>query len=136
MRLFQTADRGRTWLRDGSVVLPEPKVAGFTFDRQQAAAGLDGPVDRLGRALAVLPHEEKHTVDTLVSKMTRMRRLDQLIGRGARFTEALYDVAGMEEESDRIRQSSHKPRTETAPETAPEATPVEPEAPPAETANS
>ena len=40
--------------------------------------------------------------------MTRMRRLDELIGRGARFVEALYDVAGMEEESDRIRQSSHR----------------------------
>ncbi len=136
VRLFQTADRGRTWLRDRNIVLPEPKVAGFTFDRLQAAAGLDGPVDRLGRALEVLPREEKHTVDTLVSKMTRMRRLDQLIGRGARFTEALYDVAGMEEESDRIRQSSHKPRTEPVAGPAAEATPVEPEASPAEATNS
>ncbi len=104
-------------------MLPEPKVAGFTFDRLQAAAGLDGPVDRLGRILEVLPQEEKHTVDTLVSKMTRMRRLDQLIGRGARFMEALYDVAGMEEESDRIRLSSHRSRREATPA---EATPTEP----------
>ena len=99
-RLYQMADRCRSWLRDPSVELPEAKLKGFHFDREEAAAGLDGPLDRLGGALTVLPQEEKHSVDTLVSKMTRMRRLDQLIGRGARFMEALYDVAGMEEESE------------------------------------
>ena len=129
VRLFQTADRCRGWLRDPEIVLPEAKLTGFHFDREEAAAGLDGPVDRLGRALEVLPWEEKHSVDTLVSKMTRMRRLDQLIGRGARFMEALYDVAGMEEESDRIRQSSHRSSVE---ETPPEATPPTGETSPTE----
>ena len=132
VRLFQTADRCRTWLRDPDLALPEPLVPGFLFDRLEAAAGLDAPVDRLGRILEVLPQEEKHTVDTLVAKMNRMQRLDQLIGRGARFMEALYDVAGMEGESDRIRQSSHRSRRET---TAPDATPPEtdpPEATPPE----
>ncbi len=35
------------------------------------------------------------SVDTLVVKLAAMKRLDELIGRGARWLEALYDVAGM-----------------------------------------
>ncbi len=122
LRLFQTAERSCQWLRDPQTELPEVELPGFTFDREAMAAGLDGPVERLGTALAVLPQEEKHSVDTLVVKLAAMQRLDELIGRGARWLEALYDVAGMEEESDRIRQSSHgSPQAVPAPEAAPEA---------------
>ena len=108
LRLYQAADRTRVWLRDPRRPMPEARLPGFTYDAEALAAGLDGPVARLGKALAVLPEEEKHSVDTLVSKLTEMRRLDQLIGQVARMLEALYDVAGMEGESDRIRQSSHR----------------------------
>ena len=48
-RLFHQADRCRSWLRDATQLLPEPQVSGFHFDRLEAAAGLDGSVDRLGR---------------------------------------------------------------------------------------
>ncbi len=122
-RLYQTADRCRRWLRDPQTELPAVDLPGFTFDREAMAAGIDGPLDRLGTALAALPQEEKHSVDTLVSKLTGMKRLDELIGRGARWLEALYDIGGMEEESDRVRLSSHRSSRPAAP--PPEAVPEE-----------
>ena len=123
LRLFQTGERCCHWLRDPQTELPEVELPGFTFDREAMAAGLDGPLQRLGTALTVLPHEEKHSVDTLVVKLAAMKRLDELIGRGARWLEALYDIAGMEEESDRVRLSSH--RAPQAPVTSPETPAVE-----------
>ncbi len=128
VRLYQTADRCRRWLRDPQIELPKVALPGFTFDRESMAAGIDGPLDLLGTALAVLPQEEKHSVDTLVSKLTGMKRLDELIGRGARWLEALYDIGGMEEESDRVRLSSHRsnsPAAPASPEAAPESAPAE-----------
>ncbi|MCP3963546.1 MAG: hypothetical protein GY719_37395 [bacterium] len=106
-RLYQTADRCRRWLRDPARPLPAVQVPGWRFEREELAAGLDGPLQRLDRALEALPVDEKESVDTLVSKLISMRRLDQLIGRVARLMESLYDVAGMEGESDRLRLSSH-----------------------------
>ena len=107
-QLLQTGDRCRNWLRDPEVALPPVQLPGFVFDREALATGLDGPLDRLGTTLTVLPQEEKHSVDTLAVKLAAMRRLDELIGRGARWLEALYDIAGMEAESDRVRLSSHQ----------------------------
>ena len=116
VRLYQTADRCRRWLRDPEVELPEVDLPGFAFDREAMAAGIDGPLGRLQAALVVLPQEEKHSVDTLVVKLTGMQRLDELIGRGARWMEALYDIGGMVEESDRVRLSSHRSNVPAAPE--------------------
>ncbi len=120
VRLYQTGDRTRRWLRDPQVGLPGVELPGFSFDREAMAAGIDGPTDRLGTALAGLSQEEKHSVDTLASKHTGMKQLDELIGRGARWLEALYDIGGMEEESDRVRLSSHRSRQEAPPETTAE----------------
>ncbi len=122
-RLHQMVGRCREWLRDPNTEMPPPEIPGFVFDREAMAAGIDAPLTRLGNALDALPHEERHTVDTLVSKMQAMQRLDQLIGRSARLMEALYDIAGMEGESDRIRQSSHRSTAST--EKASEETPSE-----------
>ncbi len=119
-QLFQMGDRCRTWLRNPEIVLPAVDLPGFAFDREAMAAGIDGPLDRLGTALAALPQEQKHSVDTLAVKLAGLQRLDELIGRGARWLEALYDVAGMEAESDRVRLSSHQ-----ASRPAPEAEPAE-----------
>ena len=119
-RLYQTGDRCRRWLRDPARSLPEIRIPGFHLDREQLAAGLDKPLDRLGQALEALPADEKESVDTLVSKLISMRRLDQLIGRVGRLMESLYDVAGMEGESDRVRLSSHVSSTRPASEPEPE----------------
>ncbi len=119
VRLYQTGDRTRRWLRDPQVLLPAVELPGFSFEREAMAAGIDGPTDRLNAALAGLSQEEKHSVDTLALKLTGMKQLDELIGRGARWLEALYDIGGMEAESDRVRQSSH--RSPPEPETAQEA---------------
>ena len=120
-QLLQTGDRCRNWLRDPEVELPPVELPGFVFDREALAAGLDGPLERLGSTLTALPQEEKQAVDTLAVKLTAMQRLDQLIGRGARWLEALYDIAGMEAESDRVRLSSHSssPQAATAGSTDP-----------------
>ena len=123
-RLFQTTDQARSWLRDPEVELPAVDLPGFTFDREAMAAGLDRPLERLGSALAVLPREQKHSVDSLAIKLAGLQQLDQLIGRGARWLEALYDLCGMEKESDRVRPSSHRPREEAqAPAVEPEQSP-------------
>ena len=128
VRLYQTGDRCRRWLRDPQIELPAVDLPGFNFDREAMAAGLDGPLDRLDTALDALPQEQKHSVDTLVSKLTAMQQLNELIGRGARWMEALYDIGGMEKESDRVRPSFHRSSSQAAPpspdtssETAPEA---------------
>ncbi len=108
VRLYQTGDRSRRWLRDPQVELPAVDLPGFNFDREAMASGIDGPLDRLGAANAALPQEMKHSVDTLAVKLTAMQQLDELIGRGARWMEALYDIGGMEKESDRVRLSHHR----------------------------
>jgi hypothetical protein len=52
-----------------------------------------------------------------VSKQAALESFQKLVGQSARFLETLYDVAGMEAESDRIRRSSHRVASETPPET-------------------
>ncbi len=124
VRLYQTGERCCRWLRDPQVELPKVDLPGFDFNREAMASGLDGPLKRLGTALVVLPRSEKHSVDTLVVKLATMKRLNELIGRGARWLEALYDIGGMEEESDRIRLSSHRAgQTASPPDASPETTP-------------
>ncbi len=129
VRIYQTGDRCRSWLRDPRIELPAVNLPGFSFDREAMASGLDGPLERLGTALAALPQSEKHSVDTLVVKLTGMQRLDELIGRGARWLEALYDIAGMDQESDRVRLSSHRSgrQAESSPEALPETANESPE---------
>ena len=107
-RFYQMADRCRRWLRDPQRIFPEAELKAFSFDRERAAEDMDGPVDRLEQALRSLPEELKSSIDSLAGKFAAMQRLDRLVGQGARFTEALYDLAGMEFESARLRPSSHR----------------------------
>ncbi|MEE8524725.1 MAG: hypothetical protein V3T72_12395, partial [Thermoanaerobaculia bacterium] len=108
MRLHQTAARCLRWLKDPEWVLPETVGTGFNFDRDGTAAAIDAPLKRLETAMAAIPEELRGSIDTLVSKHVSLDRFQKLVGRSARFLEALYDVAGMEGESDRIRRSSHR----------------------------
>ena len=107
-RLLQVADRCRRWLLDPGRIFPEPRLKAFSFDRQQAVADLEGPLERLQQALRTLPEELRSSIDTLAAKFRAMQKLDKLIGQAARFTEALYDVAGLEFESERLRPTSHR----------------------------
>lgn len=143
-QLHQTAARCRRWLLAPEFALSEKELAAFDFDPVGFAESMADPVERLGLAILTLPDERVHAIDTQVAKNAKVLGLQELIGQGARLLEALYDLGGMAEESDRIRPSSHvstattPPATESAPtetpaaETAPtpgEATPAE--APPA-----
>ncbi len=107
VRLYQTARRCQQWLVESRFELAEGRLEFLQLDPQGMARSMEDPLQRLGTSLEALPEEEKHAVDTLAAKIRRKQRLDQLVGRGARFFEALYDLAGMELESDRIRQTSH-----------------------------
>ncbi len=108
VRLHQTARRCRRWLLESRFVLSAGQLDFLEFDPQGMAQNMEDPLQTLGASLEVLPEEEKHAVDSLADKVRRKQKLDRLVGRGARFLEALYDLAGMEFESDRIRQTSHQ----------------------------
>ncbi len=107
VRLYQVADRCRRWLSDPEIELGEGLEA-FNFDPAALVAGMEDPVARLRTALETLQADAKDGVDRLKAKRGNLERLRQLVGMSARFYEALYDLAGMEFESDRIRQSSHR----------------------------
>ncbi len=108
VRLHQTARRCQRWLLESRFELPAGQLDFLQLDPLAMAHSMEDPLHRLGTSLATLPEEEKHAVDSLGTKVRRMQSLDRKVGRGARFLEALYDLAGMEFESDRIRQSSHQ----------------------------
>ena len=108
VRLLQTAARCQRWLREGRFELPEGQLGFVHLDPEALAGKIEEPRVELSAALKAVPEEEKHTVDSLADKLRQMRQLDQLVGRAARFLEALYDLAGLDIESDRIRQSSHQ----------------------------
>ena len=107
VRLHQTARRCQRWLLESRFELPEGRLEFLQLDSQGMARSMEDPLRTLGASLAALPEEEKHAIDSLATKVLQLQGLDQLVGRGARFLEALYDLAGMEFESDRIRQTSH-----------------------------
>lgn len=107
-RLHQMAARCLNWLRDPEWLLPESPGGGLRFDREASAAEIEGPLNRLETAIAAIPEELRGSIDTLVSKQGALERFQKLVGQGARFLEALYDIGGLEGESDRIRQSSHR----------------------------
>jgi hypothetical protein len=119
VRLYQTARRCQRWLVESRFELPEGQLEFLRFDPDGMVGAMEDSLQRLGSSLEALPEEEKHSIDSLAAKVRRLQELDQLVGRAARFLEALYDLAGMEFESDRIRQSSHqasRPPTSPAPE--------------------
>ncbi len=116
-QLHQAAERCRRWLVESRFTLDEQKQFAFLrFDPETMIREMEEPLRVLGSSLGVLPAEEKTSVDTLAAKLRRMRRLDRMIGQAARFLEALYDLAGMDLESDRIRQSSHKASSPSPPD--------------------
>ena len=107
-RLYQVADRCRRWLSAADFEIAEEGLEAFDFNPATFAGRLAAPIARLREALAEVQAESRGGVDALGAKRGSLESLRQLVGLSARFYEALYDLAGMEFESDRIRQSSHR----------------------------
>ena len=113
-RLRQAAERCRRWLLESRFEFDKEKFDFLKFEPETMAQEMEEPLLTLGTSLDGLPAEEKNSVDTLAAKLRRMRDLDRMIGQAARFLEALYDLAGMDLESDRIRQTSHRASSQAA----------------------
>ena len=137
VRLQQTAARCQRWLVEERFELGEGQLEFLQLDPQALAGKMEEPRARLEASLEALPEEEKHAVDSLAAKVRQKQALDQMIGRAARFLESLYDLAGLDFESDRIRPTSRQasrpaspPPQDTEPEenqpeeTGPEETPA------------
>ncbi len=118
----QTGIRMVDWLRDPTLAAPD-EVAGVVIDREAMAQSLEPDVKALGQTLVALGKERNTSVDSLVSKRRSLGNLGGLTDQGGRFMEALYDLAGMDEESDRVRLSSHQSSSKESEASEPDVVP-------------
>ncbi len=110
-QLHQVGGRVMDWLLDPVLAPPAGKLAGVAVDREAMAQSLAPHLEVLGQTLDALGQERSGSVDSMVKKRRSLGYLGRLTDQGGRFLEALYDLAGMEEESDRVRLSSHTAKT-------------------------
>ncbi len=94
--------------------LPPVREEGVTLDPIKLARGIQKPLDKMDKALAALAQKRRHYDQTLQQKGSSMAGTRATVGRTARFLEALYDLAGYDVLSARVRPSSHKAARDAA----------------------
>ncbi len=109
--------------------LPPVREDGVTLDPVQLAKGIEAPLRKMEEAMAVLESRRRAYDQSLQQKGSSMTVTRAMVGRIARFLEALYDLAGYEVLSDRVRPSSHRAaraaaEARAAEESAPAPTPA------------
>ncbi len=88
--------------------LPPVREDGVTLDPVKLAKGIEKPLKKMAAALEALEQKRRHYDQTLQKKGSTMSGARSMLGRSARFLEALCDLAGYDVLSDRVRQSTHR----------------------------
>ena len=98
--------------------LPPVREDGVTLDPVKLARGIQKPLDAMETAINNLAHKRRQYDQTLQQKGSSMTGVRAMVGRTARFLEALYDLAGYDVLSARVRPSSHRAARAAAEERA------------------
>ncbi len=88
--------------------LPPVREEGVTIDPVALARGIEKPLRKMEAAISALDDKRRDYDQSLQRKGSSMTGTQAMVGRSARFLEALYDLAGFEVLSDRVRPSSHR----------------------------
>ncbi len=94
--------------------LPPTRQEGVTIDPVKLAQGIQRPLDKMVKALKSLAEKRRDVDQSLQQKGGSMSDLRSMVGRTARFLEALYDLAGYDILAARVRPSSHRAARATA----------------------
>ena len=106
--LHQLMGRVLKHLGEETFPMPRPLQQGFTLDREAAIRDLEEPHRRLGAALKALKAAESDSKHSQSRKDEEVEEVEVFTGRVMRFYEALYDLAGFDRLSGRLRRSSHR----------------------------
>ena len=106
--LHQLMGRVRKNLLDQAFPLPRTLQTGFTLDRAAAVADLEAPFERLGTVLKTLAAAESASKRSQTEKNRELTEIERFSLRVMRYYEALFDLAGFPDLSDRLRRSSHR----------------------------
>lgn len=104
----QLMGRVRKNLLDQAFPLPRPLQTGFTLDRAAAVADLEAPFQRLGAVLKTLAAAESASKRSQTQKNRELAEVERFSLRVMRYYEALFDLAGYPDLSDRLRRSTHR----------------------------
>ena len=106
--LHQLAERIHENLIDPDFPLPEAQQEGVMVSPRVMASGFEDAMTRLGQLLVWLRDSESESKHTQSLKDAAIERLEKFNGKVGRFFEALYDIAGHERLSSRLRISRHR----------------------------
>ena len=112
--LHQLADRVFNNLTDPEFPVPEPQQEGVLVSPRVMASGFEDDLVRLGQLLGWLRDSESESKHTQSLKDAAVERLEKLNGQVGRYFEALYDIAGHERLSDRLRTSTRRRSSDAA----------------------
>ncbi len=98
--------------------LPPLRQDGVALDPLKLAQGIQKPLEKMEKAIVNLAHKRRRYDQTLQQKGSSMVGVRAMVGRTARFLEALYDLAGYDVLSARVRPSSHRAARAAADERA------------------
>ncbi len=88
--------------------MPEPLQEGFVLDREAAIRDFDAPFQRLGEVLRKLEVAQSASKHSQSLKDQEIAAAAEFTGRVGRFLESLFDLAGFDRLSGRLRRSSRR----------------------------
>lgn len=110
--LYRVGKRVRDHLRNPDFVFSGEKLEGWDDpDREQLAAGLDRPLNRLGMALAGVSLERKESDKSLAEKTRTAERTRRTIRHAGGCLRSLYLLAGFDDLADKVLPKRRAPRS-------------------------
>ena len=110
--LYRVGKRVRDHLRDPEFRFSGEKLEGWDDpDREQLAAGLDRPLNRLGMALAGVSLERKESDKSLAEKTRTAENTRRTIRHAGGCLRSLYLLAGFDDLADKVLPKRRAPRS-------------------------